>query len=84
MSDKTELLIVEVEKHPILSDEGRCDFKDAEKKKNAWKLIAQVNWGGRGFRHNWVVTRYVGSGIKGVGAGVRGVGSVGFGITALG
>ena len=35
MSDKTELLTVEVEKHPILYDKGRRDFKDAEKKKNA-------------------------------------------------
>ena len=38
MSDKTELLIVEVEKHPILHDKDRRDFKDAEK--NACKLIA--------------------------------------------
>ena len=43
MSDKTELLIVEVEKHPILCRKGRRDFKDAEKKKNAWKLIAKEN-----------------------------------------
>ena len=41
MSDKTEMLIVEVEKHPILYDKGRQDLKDAEKKKNAWKRIAQ-------------------------------------------
>ena len=40
MSDKTELLIVKVEKHPILYDKGRRDFKEAEKKKNAWKLVA--------------------------------------------
>ena len=40
MSEKTGLLIVEVEKHPILYDKGRRDFKEAEKKKNAWKIIA--------------------------------------------
>jgi len=34
---------VEVEKHPILCRKGRRDFKDAEKKKNAWKLIAKEN-----------------------------------------
>jgi len=40
MSGKTELLIVEVEKHPILYDKGRRGFKDVEKTKNAWKRIA--------------------------------------------
>ena len=40
MSEKTGPLIVEVEKHPILYDKGRRDFKEAEKKKNAWKIIA--------------------------------------------
>jgi len=40
MSDKTELLIVEVEENPILYDKGRRDFKDAEQK-SAWEFIAQ-------------------------------------------
>ena len=41
MSDKTELLIVKVEKRPILYDKGCRDFKDPEKNKNAWKPFAQ-------------------------------------------
>jgi len=40
MSNKTKLLTVEVEKHQILYGKDRHSFKDAEKKKNAWKLIA--------------------------------------------
>ena len=42
MSDKTEMLIVEVEKRPIsYADKGRRDCKDAKKQENAWKHIAQ-------------------------------------------
>ena len=39
MSDKTELLIVEVEKHPMFYDKDRRDFKDTEKKKMPGNLV---------------------------------------------
>lgn len=38
--DKTEELILEIEKNPILYDKSRSDYKDADKKKDVWKEIA--------------------------------------------
>ena len=40
MSDKTELIILEVEKNPILCDKSRSDYKEVHKKKDVWRDIA--------------------------------------------
>ena len=42
MSDKTELLIVEVEKHPIFYDKDHCDFKTQRKRKMGGNLLQKV------------------------------------------
>lgn len=39
--DKTDKIIIEVEKNPILFDKKEKDYKDAAKKRDVWKHIAQ-------------------------------------------
>ena len=41
MSDKIELLILEVEKHLNLYDRTRQDYKNAEKKIDVWTIIGR-------------------------------------------
>ena len=39
--DKTEMLILEVSKNPVLFDKTEEAYKDATKKKNIWKGIGE-------------------------------------------
>lgn len=41
MPDKTEEIISEIEKNPILYDKSLKGYKDVDKKKDVWKAIAK-------------------------------------------